>query len=53
MRGGIYLSEKITSTHESLYILLNFQVSKLLYRGPEFYYNYLIYYTVGFIIITS
>ena len=42
---------------ELLYILLDFQVSETLYRGPEFYYNYhidyLINYTIGFIIITS
>ena len=48
-------------TRDLLYILLSFQVSERLYRGPEFYYNYLIDYlidylincTIGFIIITS
>ena len=36
-----------------LYIVLDFQVSERLYRGPGFYYNYLINYTIGFVMITS
>ena len=39
-------------TQKILYILTEFQISERLHRGPEFSHNYLIDYTIGFIIIT-
>ena len=42
-----------TRVSYSTSVVVDFQVSERLCLGPGFYYDYLIDYTIGFIIITS
>ena len=62
---AVYLQRPLLQPHMAkerswiyIHVLINFHVSERLHRGPEFYHNhlelinYLIDYTIGFIIIT-
>ena len=52
IREGKTLLVRYSLDTRARYFINKFQVSKGLHRGPEFSHNYLIDYTIGFIIIT-